>query len=93
MVKNRCQVLISGKMKGIGLAQSGDSLVTTGLGPTVGVQIGMQTSTDPPMDVGPSAKDGLGKSDFHVSIGPVFSPFLKKLELTLSQKAGLRNVH
>ena len=85
MMKHRGQVLITGKMEGVGFAQSCDCLVASGLRPTVGIKVGMQTSAYSPMNMSSSAKDGLGECDFHVRIGPVTSPFVKKLELTLTE--------
>ena len=59
MVKHRRQVLISGKMKGIGFAEGGNCLVAPGLRPTIGVKVRMETATDSPVNVSSAAKNGL----------------------------------
>ena len=52
----------------------------------------MEATTDPAMNMSPSAKDRLRKSHFQIRIRPILSPFVKEFELSIPQKPGLGNV-
>ena len=74
------------------LRRADDRLVAPGLRPAVRIEIGVQTTPELAVDVGPAAEDGLGEGDLHVGVAPVPTPGIEEAKLPLPEQDRPRDV-
>ena len=86
------EMLVTRVMECKCLAKGSNCLVSTGLRPAVGIEVGVQSTSNSSMDVGTATKDGLRECGLDIGTCPVLTPCIKKLQLTFAEQAGLGDV-
>lgn len=87
------EVLVAGDVNGVCFLDETEGVVASSLRPAVGVHVGVEAIGELAVNVGASAKSGLGENCFHGYVFGVVRPFFEKEKLAFSEEFESRDIY